>query len=158
VVWSLFFLFLYRLRVPIPVLILLVSLFLSALLFGILRTAKIRLEITDNGVTYFSGYYTISTLWDNVERVGQGVPNNLLNAPVEGLVLHTPSAIKPSLMASIFLSGEMGYYKVDYSRSIPLQGIWSWNWRKSELAKDLKRYLPDLLQNGMKRSSPVLHR
>jgi hypothetical protein len=136
-------LFLYQLQVQAPFLILFVGLFLGSFI-GILRTAQIRLEISDNGVTYFGGYYTIRTPWENVESVDKGVPNSLLNLPVEGLRLHTPSAIKPSLVASIFLSSGMGYYKVDYSRSIPLQGIWSWNWRKSKLAEDLKRYLPDL--------------
>jgi hypothetical protein len=145
VMWSLLFLFLYQLGVEPLVLILLVGMFLGGLIYGIWRTSQIRLEISDDGIKYFSGYYTISTSWDNVERVGQGVPNNLLNFPVDGLVLRHASAIKPSLVASIFLSGGMGYYKVDYSRSIPLQGIWSWNWRKSKLAEDIPRYLPEML-------------
>ncbi len=145
VIITLLLLFFYRLQVLTPFILLLVVLFVGFFLFGILRALQIRLEISENGIKYFSGYYTIGTSWDNVERVGKGVPNSLLNFPVEGLVLRAPSAIKPSLIASIFLSSGMGYYKVDYSRSIPLQGIWSWNWRKSELAKDLKRFLPNLL-------------
>jgi hypothetical protein len=145
VIFSLLMLFLYRLHALTPFLILFVVVFLGFFLFGIFRALQIRLEISDQGITYFSGYYTISTSWENVERVGQGVPNSLLNCPVEGLVLRAASASKPSLVASIFLSSRMGYYKVDYSRSIPLQGMWSWNWRKSELAKDIKRYLPNLL-------------
>jgi hypothetical protein len=145
VIFSLFLLFLNRLQVLTPFTILIAVLFLGFFLFGISSALQIRLEISDHGIKYFSGYYTISTSWDNVERVGIGVPNSLLNFPVEGLVLRTASASKPSLVASIFLSSGMGFYKVDYSRSIPLQGMWSWNWRKSELAKDLKRYLPNLL-------------
>jgi hypothetical protein len=144
VISILLFLFFYQLHVQAPYLILFVVLFLGSF-FGFLRIAQVRLEISDHGITYFSGNYTINTSWENVEQVGIGVPNSLLNFPVEGLILRTPSAVKPSLSASIFLSGGMGYYKVDYSRSIPLQGIWSWNWRKSELAKDLKHYLPNLL-------------
>jgi hypothetical protein len=145
VIFALLLLFLIRLHVGTPVLVLVVGLFLGWLLWALSRILQVRLEISENGITYFSGYYIISTSWDNVERVSVGVPNNLLNVPVEGLVLRTPAAIKPSLVASIFLSGGIGYYKVDYSRSIPLQGIWSWNWRKSKLAEDIQRYLPELI-------------
>src|SRR6266542_5489253 len=100
VVFALLFLFFFRLHVRTPFLVLFVGSFLGFLLFTISRILPIRLEISDKGITYFSGYYIISTSWENVERVGTGVPNNLLNVPVEGLVLRTPSAIKPSLVAS----------------------------------------------------------
>lgn len=151
-VWSLLFLFLHQLPVPIPVLILLVGLFLGALLLGIVRTSQIRLEISDNGITYFSGYYMISSSWDNVERIGKRVLG-IGRVPVEGLILRCPSATKTSFMAKVVSSNFMGFfsfdkmaYEVDYSRSIPLQGIWSWdwNWRKSKAAEDIRQYLPDL--------------
>jgi hypothetical protein len=110
--------------------------------YSFIHGVRIRLELSDEGILYDSGDYIISTSWNNVERIGKRVPG--INVPVEGLVLRTPSANKRSLIAGIFWSPAMGYYEVDYSRSIPLQGIWSWNWRKSKLAEDLKKYLPHL--------------
>jgi hypothetical protein len=151
-IWSLLFLFLYQLHVPIPVLISLVGLFLGALLVGIVRTSQIRLEISDHGITYCSGYYVISSSWDNVERIGKRVLG-IGRFPVEGLILRGLSATKTSFMARVVSSNFMGLfsfdkmaYEVDYSRSIPLQGIWSWDWdwRKSKAAEDIRQYLPDL--------------
>jgi hypothetical protein len=107
---------------------------------GYFQSIQIRIEVSDSGIKYFSGSYIISTSWDNIKRIGK-VPAGRI--PVEGLVLKSPSAIKRNLLAEIFMSGFMGY-EVDYSRSIPLQGEWSWNWRKSKLAADIKGYRPDL--------------
>ena len=115
-------------------------------LYGIFRRQKVRIEISENGILYDSGRYIINTSWDNVERIGKKVPNVSLNIPVEGLVLRDPSANKRLLIAGLFWSNAMGIYEADYSRSIPLQGLWSWNWRKSELAQDLEQHLPHLLK------------
>jgi hypothetical protein len=131
-----------RLFLRSPFLLVLLVTYEIILLYGILCSLRIRIEISETGILYDNGNYIIKTAWNNVERIGKRVPG--INIPVEGLVLLAPSANKQSLIANIFWSPAIGYYEVDYSRSIPLQGIWSWNWRKSELAEDLKRYLPHL--------------
>jgi hypothetical protein len=133
-----------RLLVRSPFLLVALGVYIMLLLYGVFRSLQIRIEISETGILYDSGSYKISTSWNNVERIGKRVPGSSINIPVEGLVLRTPSANKRNLVARLFSSRAMGYYEVDYSRSIPLQGIWSWNWRKSELAADLKRYLPHL--------------
>jgi hypothetical protein len=125
-----------------PFLLALLAAYEILLLGGIFRSLQVRIEISEAGILYDSGSYIINTAWNNIERIGKRVPG--FNIPVEGLVLRTPSVNKRNLILSIFWSSAMGYYEVDYSRSIPLQGIWSWNWRKSELAEDLKRYVPHL--------------
>jgi hypothetical protein len=122
-------------------LILIVGLFLAFLLFSYFQSMQMRIEVSDSGIKYFSGSFIISTSWENLERIGK-VPGGRI--PVDGLVLKNPSAIKKSFIAKIFSSSFIGY-EVDYSRSIPLQGGWSWNWRKSKLTEDIKRYCPDLL-------------
>ncbi len=127
-----------------PILIIVLGIYALLALYGLFRSLQIRLEVSDKGIFYDSGSYIISTPWNNVERIGKRVPNISINIPVEGLVLRTPSANKRHPIASVFWSSAMGYYDVDYSCSIPLQGLWSWNWRKSELAEDLKRHLPHL--------------
>ena len=128
-----------RLFLRLPLLIIPFSSYVIFIFYSLIRSLQVRLEISDGGILYDSGGYVIRTPWDNVERIGKSVPG--LNIPVEGLVLRVPSAIKRSLIASIFWSRGPGY-EADYSCSIPLQGVWSWNWRKSELAKDLQHYLP----------------
>ena len=113
-------------------------------IYGFFRSLQIRLEISDTGIFYDSGSYKINTSWENVERIGEKVVG--MGFPVEGLVFRTPSAITPSLVGKIFWrrSPTEGGYEADYSCSIPLQGIWSWNWRKSQLGEDIRRHLPHL--------------
>ncbi len=133
--------------------ILIVCLLSGYMLFGFFRMTQIRLEISEDGIKYYSGSYVINTAWDNVERVGKRV-FGLGRLPVEGLVLRNPSATKKSFMArffssnimSLFPSSDRTSYEADYSRSIPLQGIWSGNWRKSKVAEDIKQYVPDLFE------------
>jgi hypothetical protein len=128
-----------------------VCLLLGYMFFYCYQETRIRLELSDSGIKYFSGYYTINTSWENVERVSQRVFAVGRRLPVEGLILRHPSATETNFTAKVLSSNFMGLfssdrmaYEVDYSRSIPLQGIWSWNWRKSELAEDIRHYLPDL--------------
>jgi hypothetical protein len=114
-VWAL--VILDRLFLRSPFLLVLLVAYEILLLYGIFRSFRVRIEISEAGILYDSGGYIISTAWNNVERIGKRVPG--FNIPVEGLVLRTPSVNKRSLIPSIFWSSAIGYYEVDYPVPFP---------------------------------------
>jgi hypothetical protein len=115
----------------------------SGFFYRAYRYLQVRLVISDAGVEFHNDFYSVITAWENIDRIGKRVAGK--GYPVEGFVLRTPSAHGPRIFLQLVqLVGQFQPYEAEAARSIPLQGFWFRDWKKSVLAEEIRRYAPHL--------------
>jgi hypothetical protein len=111
----------------------------SAFFYRAYRYFQVRLVISEAGVEFYNDFYSVITTWENIDRIGKRVAGK--GYPVEGFVLRTPSAHGPRIFLQLVqLVGQFQPYEAEAARSIPLQGYWFRDWKKSVLAEEIRRY------------------
>ena len=115
----------------------------SGFLYWVYRYLQVHLIISEAGVEFQNDFYSVNTSWDNIDRIGKRVAGK--GYPVEGFVLRTPSAhgLRLFLQLVQFVC-QFQPYEAEAARSIPLQGYWFRDWKKSVLAEEIRRYAPHL--------------
>jgi hypothetical protein len=115
----------------------------SVFFYRAYRYLLVRLVISDAGIEFHNDFYSVITSWENIDRIGKRVAGK--GYPVEGFVLRSPSAHGPQIFLQLVqFVCQFQPYETDAARSIPLQGYWFRDWKKSILAGEIRRYAPHL--------------
>lgn len=137
--------------------------------FGLLLVAVIgivyvimmqtRLEVSSDGITYFSIGYKVASTWGNVAGYGK---RTMGSQDVDVLILREPGMDMSLWMRIGYMLYPVGQLAAlaqgrtlisnvnldDYSVWIPV-GMYAENWRESELGDFVKRYAPSAFETAL---------
>ena len=136
----------------------LVAVLLFCILFALWLMSRTRLEVSSDGITYYSIGFRVRSNWSKIEGYGKRV---LGTQTIESLILREPGievsrwmqigyALMPAaqvagaLQGRYIPSGRLG----SYANVIPV-GLYANDWRSSELGALIKRYAPQAFENNL---------
>lgn len=111
----------------------------------------VQLVVTPEGITYRAIGMTVSSTWDNIERIDTRIIYG--DGAVEGLVLR-----EPGMQMSAFVGGSLSLLRMTwqywrlartmdtYRTFIPISSLQTGNWRGMEIGTEIYRYAPHLFQ------------